>query len=111
MPALKTAVLTGRHPFNVIGFHELFRRWPGVEPYIQHMVDETYGMNSPGPDSKVLVTTTHQPSMTALAWTRTFKKAPVFCLESGHDNQTWVDANFRRLMTQGTHWTAGREIA
>lgn len=219
MPAIRTAVITGRHPFDVIGFHELFRILPGIDPYIQHMedfvssppeirqqydtvvfyhfhqetpgsetqwweaglkpaletlgetaqgivvlhhailafplwdfwaelvgiedrgftyhigetltldvtnpthpitrglpaswtmVDETYGMNSPGPDSEVLVTTTHQPSMTALAWTRTFKKAPVFCLESGHDNRTWVDPNFRRLLTQGIHWTAGREGA
>jgi len=34
---IKVAVVTGRHPFDVRGFHRLFRALDGVDAYIQHM--------------------------------------------------------------------------
>ena len=34
---IKTAVVTGRHGFDVVGFTEMFRALPTVDPYIQHM--------------------------------------------------------------------------
>lgn len=34
---IKTAVVTGRHGFDVIGFTEMFRALDSVDPYIQHM--------------------------------------------------------------------------
>jgi len=37
MEPVKTAVVTGRHPFDARGFAELFRSLEGVDPYIQHM--------------------------------------------------------------------------
>lgn len=36
---IKIAVVTGGHSYDVIGFHELFRRLEGVNAYIQHMDD------------------------------------------------------------------------
>jgi len=36
---VKTAVITGEHSFDIIGFHELFRGLQGVDAYIQHMDD------------------------------------------------------------------------
>jgi uncharacterized protein len=36
---VKVAVITGGHSFDIIRFHELFRRLDGVNAYIQHMDD------------------------------------------------------------------------
>jgi len=37
--AIKTAVVTGGHGYDVPGFHELFRGLKGIDAYIQHMDD------------------------------------------------------------------------
>jgi hypothetical protein len=76
----------------------------GVDDW--EMIDETYTMNEPGPGSQVLLTTNHPQSMRALAWTRSYKKSRVFCFQSGHDNQTWIDPNFRVVLRQGILWAA-----
>jgi len=39
MPPIKTAVITGRHSFDLIEFHELFRSYPDLDVYIQHLDD------------------------------------------------------------------------
>ncbi len=72
------------------------------------MVDETYSMADPGGESTPLLTTDHPESMRTLAWTRTHGRARVFCLESGHDNLTWMDHNFREVLRRGILWSAGR---
>ena len=78
----------------------------GLQPW--DMVDETYLMNEPGEDSQVLLTVDHPESMSAIAWTRDFKGSRVFCLQSGHDNETYVDPNFRTVLTRGIQWCARR---
>jgi len=213
---IKTAVVTGRHPYDVMGFHDVFRSIPEADCYIQHMedfvsappdvrsryeavvfyhfhqetpgdeknwwdagmkaaletlgetsqgifimhhailafpqwsswaelvgvedrafeyyigekltvevadpnhpitqglpaswgmVDETYKMADAGEDCHVLLTTDHAKSMRTLAWTRRFKNARVFCLESGHDNETYVEPSFRTVVGRGIQWVAGR---
>lgn len=72
------------------------------------MVDETYSMNDADADSHVLLTTNHPKCMKTVAWTRAYRNARVFCFQSGHDNLTWPDASFRRVLTQGIGWAAGR---
>jgi len=37
--AVRVAVVTGSHPFDVPAFHALFRAMPGVDAYVQHMED------------------------------------------------------------------------
>lgn len=78
----------------------------GIEPW--QMVDETYSMASASEDSHLLLTTDHPRSMRVLGWTRQFRKARVFCYQSGHDNLTYVDANFRKTILRGIQWCAGR---
>ena len=34
---VKTAVVTGGHPFDVVKFHDLFQELEGVQAYVQHM--------------------------------------------------------------------------
>ena len=38
-PNLRIAVNTGGHSFEVINFHNLFRRLDGIDAYIQHIKD------------------------------------------------------------------------
>jgi len=72
------------------------------------MVDETYTMGDAGPDNHILLTTEHPRSMRTLAWTRKYKNARVFCLESCHDNVCYVNPNFRKVLAQGIAWAAGK---
>jgi len=36
---LTTAIVTGGHPFDVQGFHQLFRSLEGIDAYVQHLDD------------------------------------------------------------------------
>lgn len=218
LPALKVAVVTGGHSYNVPHFHHLFRRMPGLDVYIQHiedfassrpavreaydvllfyimmlegpsdeglpgyagkplsalaplgetgqgiflmhhallaypnwpvwneltgirnswtnfgyehdltlnltvadpdhpitaglqdwtMVDETYTMPEPDENSHLLLTLDHEQSMHAIAWTRQYRQSRVFCLQSGHDQQTWQNEQFTRLVHRGVLWCARR---
>ena len=72
------------------------------------LVDETYTMGEPGPDSEVLITTEHPRSMKNLAWTRQFRNSRVFCYESGHDNVAWTTPEFHTVVERGIQWLAGR---
>ena len=72
------------------------------------MVDETYVMAEPDDGNDILLTVDHPRSMKAIGWTRTFHQAPVFCFQSGHDDQTYADPHFRRIVERGIQWCAGR---
>ena len=73
----------------------------------RQMADETYFMASVGDDSRVLLTTDRPDSMHVLGWTRQFRSSRVFCLQSGHDNLTYVVQNFRKVFRRGLQWCAG----
>jgi len=73
------------------------------------MTDETYEMPpADSPDNTLLLTTDHPQCLPTIAWTRTFGEARVFCLQSGHDDQTFVDPNFREVLRRGILWSAGK---
>ena len=72
------------------------------------MLDESYTMADAGEGSEILLNTDHPKSMKTLGWARQYKKSRVFCCESGHDNQTWVDPNFREVLRRGLLWCAKR---
>jgi hypothetical protein len=78
----------------------------GLSPW--EMIDETYDMDEPGPDSHVLLTTDHPNSLKALAWTRQHKKSRVFVLASGHDRKTFAVPSFQTVLLRGIQWAAGR---
>jgi uncharacterized protein len=72
------------------------------------LLDETYQMPEPiAAGTHLLLTTDHAKSMSALAWAREIGGNRVFCLQSGHDHQTWQDARFRQVLQQGIRWSAG----
>lgn len=74
------------------------------------MVDETYTMAEPREQdgNRILLTVDHPRSMKAVAWTRTFGQSRVFCLQSGHDAQTFANTAFRQALARGIRWAAGR---
>jgi len=70
------------------------------------MVDETYLMRDAEEGCEVLLTTDNPKSMKTLAWTRQYKNSKVFCYEGGHDNRTYSDPNFRKVIANGIKWLA-----
>lgn len=77
----------------------------GLKPW--DIIDETYQMADAAEDSSILVTTEYPECMKTIAWTRQYKKSPVFCLELGHDNLSWTHESFRKILQQGILWCAG----
>lgn len=73
------------------------------------MGDETYTMNSAGEDSDILLRVEHPNSMEVLGWTREYGNSRVFCLQSGHDDVTFSNPNFREVLKRGIQW-AGRNF-
>jgi type 1 glutamine amidotransferase len=72
------------------------------------MGDETYTMADADPGCQVLLTADHPLSMRTIAWTRTHRQSRVFCFQSGHDQVTWGDPNFREVLRRGILWSAHR---
>ena len=55
---IKTAVITGEHPYDVVGFQSMLRSLPEIEAYPQNMWDFiTDPARGPG-DYEVLLSTT-----------------------------------------------------
>jgi type 1 glutamine amidotransferase len=90
---LRVNVANAQHPIT-----------KGLESW--EMTDETYTMADAGEGSEILLTADHPKSMKTIGWTREHKKSRVFCFESGHDNKTWSDPNFREVLRRGILWCA-----
>lgn len=78
----------------------------GLSPW--EMTDETYEMRGPRSDCDILLTTVHPRSMHTLAWVHEFRNARVFCLQSGHDNETFTVPEFHTVVERGIAWCARR---
>lgn len=78
----------------------------GLEPW--DIVDETYITEDADATSDILLTTDHPQSMKTIAWTRTLGKTRVFCYQSGHDAQAYVNPSFRAVVGRGIQWLGGR---
>lgn len=78
----------------------------GVSPW--DMIDETYTMADPGEGSEILLSVEHEKSMKHIAWTRRHGKSRVFCFQSGHDETTWANPDFRKVLHRGIRWCARR---
>ena len=107
MVGLKNRVITQYQHDETIPVHVALPQHPivrGITPWT--ILDETYVLHDPGPDSQVLLTTDHPACMRSLAWTRTYRNARVFCYQSGHDHQAYEDASFRSELANGILWAA-----
>lgn len=71
------------------------------------MIDETYTMDE-ADDSTPLLTIDHPNSMKTIAWAREYKDSKVFCLQSGHDNDTYQVPQFRNIIHRGILYLADK---
>ncbi len=72
------------------------------------MIDEVYGMAEPSDeDVRVLLTTDHPKSMEKIGWVHEYEGSRVFCFQSGHDDRTWENENFREVVRRGMLWCGG----
>ena len=68
------------------------------------MGDETYMMKSSGGDSTILLTVDHPNSMDVIGWAREYGNSRIFCLQSGHNDVTYSNPNFRKILRRGIEW-------
>ena len=59
-------------------------------------------------DSHPLLVINHGNSMHTVGWTRHYGNGRVFCYQSGHDNQSFSNPNFRTIVFRGIQWLANR---
>ena len=94
------------------GYHIVSDRHPitlGMKDF--EMTDEVYLCDPvvPVQGMEVLVTSRDYVNMNALAWTKTFRNARVFCLQPGHGSANYRNPDFRRLLRRGILWSMGEE--
>ena len=72
--------------------------------------DETYLGHNIDPAAKVhVILTTDEPiNLKAVAWTLTYRKAPVCFFQLGHDEKVYVQKEFRDILGNTIRWTAGK---
>jgi type 1 glutamine amidotransferase len=74
----------------------------GVKDF--ELFDETYKGYYVEPGVKPLLTTTDSTSTPVIGWTKTYGKAKIVTLQSGHDSPTFQNPNFRKLLIQAIEW-------
>lgn len=66
--------------------------------------DETYKGYWVDPSVKVLLTTNEPSSNRVIGWVKTYGKARIAVLQSGHDTPTFRQTEFRQLLRQALRW-------
>ncbi len=70
--------------------------------------DETYVHNQLAGDIRVLMVRQEQGGYEPYTWVRNESKGRVFYTALGHDEHTWKQRAFHRLLEQGIRWAAGQ---
>jgi len=68
------------------------------------LFDETYKGYWVDPSVKVLITTKEESSTPVIGWTKTYGKAKIVVLQSGHDTPTFQNPGFRLLLKQAIEY-------
>jgi len=76
----------------------------GVKDFTIH--DEVYDYVKIIPDIHPLLGTDHPNSMPYVAWTNEYGKSRIVYIQSGHDNNAYINPNFRRIIHQAIEWVA-----
>lgn len=74
----------------------------GIDDF--EIFDETYKGYWVDPGVKVLLTTDEPSSTPVIGWAKTYGKARIVTLQSGHDTPTFQNETFRRLLRQALEW-------
>ena len=70
--------------------------------------DETYVHDQFAPDIRVLMVREEQGGYEPYTWVRNQGNGRVFYTALGHDEHTWKNAGFQKLLEQGLRWAAGK---
>jgi putative membrane-bound dehydrogenase-like protein len=70
--------------------------------------DETYVHNELARDIRVLMVREDEGGYEPYTWVRRQGKGRVFYTALGHDERTWKQPGFHRLLAQGIRWAAGK---
>src|SRR5947207_3859216 len=76
----------------------------GVKDFEIH--DETYNLFDVAKDNHVLLTTDERESNRIIGWAKTYAKARVVYLQSGHDHFAYENPNYQQILKQAIRWTA-----
>jgi uncharacterized protein len=68
--------------------------------------DETYKWFDVAEDCHPLLTTDEPESNKVIGWAKTYKRARVVYIESGHDHFAYENPNFQQLVSQAIRWVA-----
>ena len=66
--------------------------------------DETYKGYWVEPGANPLLTTTDTTSTPVIGWTKTYGKARIVTLQSGHDSSAFQNPNYRKILIQAIEW-------
>jgi hypothetical protein len=81
----------------------------GLEAWDLYGETWDFAASAPSQHCDVLLTTDHpKMQLEAMAWTHQYKDARVFCLQPGHNNDSYADPTFRTVLSRGIQWAAGR---
>ncbi len=70
------------------------------------ILDETYNLFDVFDTCHPLLTTDEPKSNKVIAWAKTYGKARVIYLQSGHDHFAYENPSFRKLLQQAIRWAA-----
>jgi len=74
-----------------------------------NIIDETYIIGEPDqPGNELLIKAECPVGIKNIGWARAYQTSRVFVTASGHDNQVYADANYRKLIHNAILWTSGR---
>ena len=80
----------------------------GVKDYEIH--DETYKWFDVAKECHPLLTTDDRESNPVIAWAKTYEKARVVYMQSGHDHFAYESPGFQQVLRQAIAWTAQKEV-
>lgn len=66
--------------------------------------DEVYGNTEVHPVVTTLLTTDNQLSSKIIGWTHQIKKSRIVYIQPGHDNKSYSNPNYRKLVTQAIEY-------
>lgn len=78
----------------------------GLKDY--DLFDETYCRFSVDPGVHALLTTDEPTSEKTIGWVKTYGKARVFFMQSGHGPTAYENPNYRKLVVRAIRWTASK---
>ncbi|NMC37322.1 MAG: ThuA domain-containing protein [Bacteroidales bacterium] len=78
----------------------------GIEDF--RIFDETYKGYYVSEDATPLLTTDEPSSTPVIGWAKSYGKAKIVVLQSGHDVPTFENPNFRKLLRQSIEWVYNR---